>query len=90
MKQFLFLCFFAVVPAIIFGQSNGKISGKVIDAGTKQPVDYATVSIFRSGSNNPFNGMVTDTKGGFSFKDIPIGEYSLRIDFVGYQRQTVE
>jgi hypothetical protein len=43
----------------------GKISGTVIDSLTKKPVDYATISIFKSGAKTPINGVLTDEKGNF-------------------------
>ena len=45
--------------------TNGKITGKVTDAVTKQPVDFATISVFKQGSTSPFNGGSTDPKGNF-------------------------
>jgi len=90
MKNFLFLCLFIIISLNVNAQGNGKITGKIIDAQTKQPVDYATISIFKLGSASPFNGVISDIKGAFALKNIPEGEYSLRIDFVGYKRNTVD
>jgi ferric enterobactin receptor len=69
---------------------KGKITGKVIDALTKQPVDYATVSIFKQGVASPFNGLSTDSKGSFVLENITGGDYRLTIDFLGYKRHTIE
>ncbi|MDB5003107.1 MAG: Ferric enterobactin receptor precursor [Mucilaginibacter sp.] len=66
-------------------KGNGKITGKVIDSVTKQPVDYATISLFKKGAASPFNGSVTDAKGNFTIDNIAAGEYSIRIDFIGYK-----
>lgn len=70
--------------------TKGKITGKVTDATTKQPVDYATVSIFKQGAASPFNGISTDPKGNFSINNIPAGEYKVTAEFLGYQKAIIE
>ncbi len=89
MKNFLFLLLFVLTFLSANAQNTGKITGKVIDADTKVPVDYATISIAKAGTTIAINGMITDAKGGFTLKNIPIGEYTISIDFVGYKRGTV-
>lgn len=66
---------------------KGKVGGKVIDAVTKQVIDYATVSIFKQGSANPFNGVVTDEKGNFSIDHLDAGDYIVKVDFIGYKQK---
>jgi ferric enterobactin receptor len=68
---------------------KGIVSGKVTDAISKVPIDYASVSIFTNGSKKPVNGGTTDNKGVFSIDDIDTGSYKLVIDFIGYQPDTV-
>ncbi|MGF7075646.1 TonB-dependent receptor domain-containing protein [Mucilaginibacter sp. 3215] len=70
--------------------AKGKITGKVTDATTKLPVDYATVSVFKQGAASPFNGISTDPKGNFSINNIPAGEYKITAEFLGYQKATIE
>ncbi|MGZ3835239.1 MAG: TonB-dependent receptor domain-containing protein [Mucilaginibacter sp.] len=69
---------------------KGQVNGKIIDAATKLPVDYATVSIFKQGNPSPINGVVSDTKGNFTISNLSPGEYSLTIDFIGYQKKTID
>jgi ferric enterobactin receptor len=64
-------------------------TGKVTDSVTKQPVDYATISLFKAGAASPFNGSVTDVKGNFTIDNIANGEYSIRVDFLGYKAKTI-
>ncbi|MGI4727647.1 MAG: hypothetical protein ACRYGB_03665, partial [Janthinobacterium lividum] len=44
---------------------TGRIVGTVIDSVSKKPVDYATITLYRSGGKAPLNGVVTDSKGVF-------------------------
>lgn len=74
----------------VSADAKGKISGKVTDATTKLPVDYATVSVFKQGSTSPFNGISTDAKGAFSITNIPAGDYKVTVDFLGYQKTTID
>jgi ferric enterobactin receptor len=69
---------------------KGKISGKVTDAVTKAVVDYATVGIYKQGSASPFNGASTDPKGNFKIDNISPGEYTIKVDFLGYKQLTIE
>ncbi|MDB4901134.1 MAG: Ferric enterobactin receptor precursor [Mucilaginibacter sp.] len=92
MKNIFLLFFLIIICLTVKAQNNivsGKISGKVTDAVTKQPVDYATVSIYKQGSISPFNGASTDPKGNFTINNIPPGDYSLTVDFLGYKQQKI-
>ena len=57
-----------------------------MDAVTDLPVDYATISVFKTGSTSPFNGASSDEKGNFTITQVPDGTYQINIDFIGYQR----
>ncbi|MFI5157655.1 MAG: TonB-dependent receptor domain-containing protein [Sphingobacteriales bacterium] len=70
-------------------QSKGEITGNVTDAATKQVIDYATISLYKQGSATPFNGVVTDDKGNFTVKGLAIGDYIVKIDFIGYQQKVL-
>ncbi|RYE28492.1 MAG: TonB-dependent receptor, partial [Sphingobacteriaceae bacterium] len=68
---------------------KGKITGKVTDASTKQPIDYATISVFLASKTQPITGGTTNEKGIFSISQIPNGTYSVTINFIGYERYQV-
>lgn len=93
MKYLLLFYFLFVTVAIANAQTRpqvkGVITGKVTDSVTKVPVDYATVSVYKPGSDSPFNGVVTDAKGNFSLTDLAPGSYRITIDFIGYNRKTI-
>ena len=88
--RFLFcfnLLFFAFItsysqPAIVAGP--GKITGRVVDSATKEPVAYAAVTAFLNGSTVVAGGMITDEKGLFVIDHLMVGTYLVKIDFIGY------
>lgn len=69
---------------------KGKISGLIIDSLTKKPVDYATISLYRSGGKTPINGVTTDEKGNFKLDNINSGSYKIVVSFLGYQSKTID
>lgn len=69
---------------------TGKINGIIIDSLTQKPVDYATVSLGRSGSTKNTNGSLTDDKGAFKIDNIAPGKYRVTISFLGYQSKTID
>ena len=69
--------------------SNFKITGKLIDSVTQQPVEYATISIFPAGSKKPVNGTVSDNKGNFVVDNLAAGSYKMVAEFIGYKAHTL-
>jgi outer membrane receptor protein involved in Fe transport len=68
---------------------NSGIMGRVIDASTKQPVEYANVALFNAEDSILVNGGITNDKGFFMIKKVAPGIYNMRIKFIGYKSHTV-
>lgn len=62
----------------------GTIQGKVIDQNLQQPIPYATVAI-HDGTNKIISGGISTDKGEFLISDIPKGNYTLKVQFIGYK-----
>jgi len=80
---FLITSVLIIVSNKSFAQQS--ISGFILDSLTNEGLSGASVSILTKDSL-----VIADisTKGGsFSFKNIPIGIYTLQVNFVGYKRQ---
>ncbi len=100
MKRLLLLfslSIFAIAAHAQFGGGGGggssitgRISGTVVDSLTKKPVDYATITVYRSGGKVPINGVVTDTKGVFKINNVNTGNYKVTISFIGYPTKTID
>ncbi len=58
----------------------GIIKGKVIDKETKSPIPGASVFILGSKT-----GANSDPDGNFTIKNVPVGNYSLRFNCIGYE-----
>ena len=63
----------------------GVIRGKVIDAVTREAMQFVNASIRKSGETTPLKGMVTDASGTFHFSHLPEGAYTLTLSFIGYK-----
>lgn len=68
----------------------GRISAVILDSATKQPIDYATISLLRVKDNKSMNGGVTDPKGKITLQNVTPDTYKLMIGFMGYKTKTVQ
>jgi len=94
MKNFLILAFLALFSLSVKAQGTASdkatITGRVVDAATKVPVDYATISLYKQGAASPFDGTTTDPKGNFKISNVSPGDYKVTVDFLGYTKQTID
>ena len=81
---------FLIYAGFVFGQSSGKISGRVFDNDSKSPVEYANVIVFNSGDSLQVTGGVTNSEGNFSLKKIPFGKFYVDIQFIGYKKKRIK
>ncbi len=86
----VFYLIFLLLPFIGKAQKNvqagnGIISGKVVDAATKNPVEYATITVYPLGGSKPVNGSVSTAKGIFKVDALVPGLYTVTIEFIGYE-----
>lgn len=98
MKKHLlyFLCFFAcsVLMKAQFGgmpkgmkdPKLGRIYGRVLDAKTKQPVEYASVQVLWFSKDSTLGGTLVKANGDFAVDGLPsFGQVRVRIQFIGYK-----
>ncbi len=74
-----------LISQIIFGQSVGKIRGRVVSQDTNEPLVGANVLIV--GTNI---GAATGVDGSYVILNVRPGVYSLRFGYVGYQTKIIE
>ena len=80
------LTLFCSIEIFSFGQTNKgySVSGSLIDSLNKQPLEYASVAIYKSIDNSLVTGALTNAKGTFSINNLPSGKYLIKSSFVGY------
>ena len=71
-------------------KTNTSISGKVFDKSTNQPLEYSTVSVINKESGKTINGSIADVHGNFVVTDVPYGTYKVDINFIGYEKNTID
>lgn len=87
MRSLGIIVFLLSVASFVFAQAggNGEISGRVNDAVTGKAVDFASLAIVDAESGQTVKGGQTSANGSFSFKGLPLGAYTLKVSFLGYQ-----
>ena len=65
-----------------------EVSGVVVDSESGKPIEYASVSVLRKEGDIETGG-VTDSDGKFQIGEIKPGQYSIKIEFMGYESQTL-
>ena len=87
MKKYLQLALILLLLpfSIIFAGTTGKITGKVIDKNTNEPLPFVNITI--EGTNF---GAATDIDGNYVILNIPPGKYNVKAQYIGYQPTLVE
>jgi outer membrane receptor protein involved in Fe transport len=70
--------------SVLWAQTTGKISGKVLDAATGDPIPSANVVVVGTTL-----GATTTIQGEFFILNVPAGTHSLKVTSLGYETQTV-
>jgi len=95
MYKALFLLLFSFAAARVNAQENneknndGTITGKITDSITGKPIEYATISLFKTGDKKPVNGAVTNNEGRYKLTSVDTGKYKIVVEFLGYQPHTM-
>jgi len=82
----LFLSLF--VASICYAQTNyGQLKGKIKDAKNQSILDYATLVVKQDGVIKAF--ATSDENGDYTIANLPAGEYTLEVSYVGYSKYVV-
>jgi len=65
---------------------TGMLTGQIVDAQSEEPLEGATVALWRESDTDStlVTGTVTGADGQFRFEEVPVESYTLRISYVGY------
>ncbi|MDO9069769.1 MAG: carboxypeptidase-like regulatory domain-containing protein, partial [Deltaproteobacteria bacterium] len=83
-KTFCIIAVLLVFGTLAFAGTTGKISGKVIDGSTKQPLPGAVVIILGTDL-----GANTDNNGQYTIENVSVGVYTLQTKMMGYVDQNI-
>lgn len=86
---FMLLSFSMIVQAE-GANPEGKVKGTVVDSQSKEPVEYATVALYRSDNDELITGAITDYLGRFKIEQTVPGEYYIIVTFIGYDKTRSE
>ena len=70
---------FLILPGFSFAQSSGKISGKITDASTGEPIPFTNVVI-----EGTSYGAASDFEGEYIIVYVPSGTYNVLASYIGY------
>jgi len=80
---------FILFSIIMSGQQNKIIvTGNIIDQDTNIPLEYATVSIYKSGDSIVKYGGVSDSKGKFEI-EVSRGLYDFKIEYISFNEKLI-
>ncbi|PSL27625.1 outer membrane beta-barrel family protein [Chitinophaga ginsengisoli] len=64
---------------------NGSLYGKLVDAKTNSPIEYASVALLRTADSSVATGMLSKPNGDFNFPEVAFGKYIIKVNFIGYE-----
>jgi outer membrane receptor protein involved in Fe transport len=83
-KVLVVITVFLVLPALVFAGTTGKIKGKVSDRENGEALPAANVTIVGTTL-----GAAADLNGEYVILNVPVGTYSVRASYIGYQAITI-
>ena len=69
-----------------FAQTNGKISGSIIDGGDQKIIDAATISLLKAQDSILVKISLTDKQGNFAFENVKNGNYLIMASSIGHRK----
>lgn len=82
-RMFIFLLAVAAVPA--FAQNSFTVKFRLLDAGSGEPVGYATASLTVKGEKSASKYVLTDGEGNASLTKVRKGTYIMKAELMGYK-----
>ncbi|MDL2221482.1 TonB-dependent receptor [Parabacteroides sp. OttesenSCG-928-N08] len=73
----------------LYATSDRSIQGRLVDAISNKPIDFADIMLFRQGNDQPVAHVLPDSEGNFLLTNQSDGSYNLLIRLVGYDIYSV-
>src|SRR5260221_7581208 len=87
---FLFLSLHSFCQSPAPEVASTTLTGIVLDSAGLQPIEYATISLFKQGDTKTVNGALSNAQGKFKMEVAQAGIYDLLIESIGYQSYTLK
>jgi ferric enterobactin receptor len=68
---------------------NVTLKGILIDQQTKQPLEYASMALLKKADSTVVGGVLTRPNGAFEIGKLQIGQYVLKIAYIGYKNRFI-
>ncbi|WP_029279443.1 outer membrane beta-barrel family protein [Pedobacter borealis] len=68
---------------------NVTLKGILIDQQTKQPLEYASMALLKKTDSTVVGGVLTRPNGAFEISKLQIGQYVLKIAYIGYKNRFI-
>ncbi|MBO7643388.1 MAG: carboxypeptidase-like regulatory domain-containing protein [Bacteroidales bacterium] len=88
LKIAFLLAFTLIASAKSFAQNN--VTATLLEAGTEEPVGYATASLTPEGSETVYKYATSNTKGVVTIESVKDGNYTFKVELMGYKTVTKE
>lgn len=75
-----------LIASSLYSEQSQNVTGRVIDAITEMPLPSATVQLLDSTLKL---GAVTNSKGEFTIKNVPLGRLSFQASYIGYSKTII-
>ena len=82
--RYFFILFLILLIMPAYAQKGVDITGTVIEEGTNEPIEQATVRLLSVKDSSMIGGIATSRNGSFMLKNIKNGSYLLHVSFVGF------
>ncbi len=87
MKKIIYALICLFFSSCLLAQNS--ISGKLIDAETKTPLEYSNITLKKLQDSTIVDGTISDEKGFFKLSNIKEGNYFIEIISLGYELTTI-
>ena len=67
----------------------GMIQGTVNDSSSGMPIEYASISLIDNRDGSVVTGGLSKKDGSFIVREIPLGQYIVMIEFIGYSKKEI-
>jgi len=89
MKYILASLFIFIAGLAISQTTNYLITGTIVENGSNQFIEYATISVNEISSGKMISGTTSDTEGKFSL-NVPNKEIKIEISFIGFESKIIQ